>query len=324
MRSQDTPPRVDIRPPDITVHADGGRDAPFVHVLEGAAPGPVAMITAIVHGNEICGAMALDGLLRSGFKPRRGTLILAFMNVEAYRRFDPRDPGASRFVDRDMNRVWNHAILDGDDGDTELRRARQIRPYLNRADYLLDLHSMSGDSPAMALTGLTRKSLTLATGLGAPRVLVRDAGHVEGRRMRDYGAFQVDDDGPAALLVECGPHWREETVATARDVTARFLAYMGMSDAPPPVTTSPGSTPPSSTPPRVLTVTDAVTVRTPSFSFENDYQGLEEIPKAGTVIAQDGPSTVETPYDDCILIMPTHNCRPGQTAVRYAREIPIA
>lgn len=314
MRSQDTPPRVDIRPVDIALHADGGEDAPFVHVLEGSAPGPVAMITAVVHGNEICGAIALDDLLRSGFKPRRGTLILAFINVEAYRRFDPRDPGASRFVDRDMNRVWEDTVLTGASEDREPKRARQILPYLDRADYLLDLHSMSGDSPAMALTGLTRKSVDLATRLGAPNILVRDAGHAEGRRMRDYGPFQVDDDGPTALLVECGQHWRAETVTTARDVTARFLAALALSEDPPP----------RSTVPTILTVSEAVTVHTSSFTFEHDYQGLERIPKAGTVIAQDGPSTVETPYDDCVLIMPTHNCRPGQTAVRYARELPIA
>jgi predicted deacylase len=311
MHSRDTPPRVDIRAPDIADHAVSAEDAPFVHVLRGTAPGPTAMITAIVHGNEICGAIALDALLRRAFRPRRGTLILAFMNVAAFERFDPGNPGASRFVDRDLNRVWDAATLVGADADQEVTRARAIRPYLDRADYLLDLHSMSGDSAAMALTGLTRKSVAMATALGAPSVLVRDAGHAEGKRMRDYGPFEIDDDGPAALLVECGQHWRRETAETALDVTARFLAWLGMSDDPPPVPAEP----------TVLTVTEAVTVHTGSFTFEQDYQGLERIAKAGTVIAQDGPSTVVTPYDDCVLIMPTHNCRPGQTAVRYAREI---
>ena len=69
-------------------------------------------------------------------------------------------------------------------------------------------------------------------------------------------------------------------------------------------------------------VTDAVTIETETFRFTSAFSGLETIAQAGTVIAYDGARPVVTPYDDCVLIMPTKRLKPGQTAVRLGRYIP--
>jgi RND family efflux transporter MFP subunit len=37
--------------------------------------------------------------------------VLAFANVQAFERFDPDQPFASRYVDEDLNRVWDDAVL---------------------------------------------------------------------------------------------------------------------------------------------------------------------------------------------------------------------
>ncbi len=60
----------------------------------------------MIHGNEICGAIALDFLLSSGYAPTKGKLTCAFVNHAAYSNWDPERPGTTRFVDEDMNRVW--------------------------------------------------------------------------------------------------------------------------------------------------------------------------------------------------------------------------
>lgn len=312
-----TEPSVEIDPPDIARHADGTDGVPYVHILDSGVPGPVAMISGVVHGNELCGAVVVNDLLNAGFHPQRGTLLLAFMNVDAYQRFDARDPGASRYVDEDFNRVWDAPCLDGPRQTAELRRARTVRPYLDRLDYLLDLHSTSSFSGPMILTGLTPRSMALGLALGAPPTLVRDAGHKAGRRMRDYGPFSDPDAYPTALLVECGQHWQAQTVTRARDVARRFIAWLDMGDVF-------SDTPRDDAPQTVYDVTEAVTVETEGFRFVEDFQGLEVIPRAGTVIAYDGVRPVATPYDACCLIMPTHGSRPGQTAVRLAREVQAA
>ena len=102
------------------------------------------LVTALVHGNEIAGALALDRLLRTVPPLLRGSLTLGFVNLEAFAKFDPAAPTASRFVDEDMNRLWDQAILDGPGQSAELNRARAIRPLIEAADILLDLHSCSG------------------------------------------------------------------------------------------------------------------------------------------------------------------------------------
>ena len=70
-----------------------------------------------------------------------------------------------------------------------------------------------------------------------------------------------------------------------------------------------------------IEVTEAVTIKTDDFTFIDEYKGLEVIPRAGTVIAHDGDEAVATPYDDCVLIMPSLRRVRGQTAVRLGRLV---
>ena len=72
---------------------------------------------------------------------------------------------------------------------------------------------------------------------------------------------------------------------------------------------------------RIIKVSGPYTIRYSDFSFKEPYLGLEEIPTAGTVIANDGEIEVKTPYDNCVLIMPSRRQRPGDTAVRFGKYI---
>ncbi|MBI3114310.1 MAG: succinylglutamate desuccinylase, partial [Rhodospirillales bacterium] len=62
---------------------------------------------------------------------------------------------------------------------------------------------------------------------------------------------------------------------------------------------------------RFIEVTGPVTIETDDFRFAADYRGLEVIPKAGTVIGHDGDRPVATPYDDCVLVMPSRRLLKG-------------
>ena len=73
--------------------------------------------------------------------------------------------------------------------------------------------------------------------------------------------------------------------------------------------------------PSPVEVTQAITVADGRFRFTEDYADLEVIPKAGTVIAYDGAQPIRTPYDGCVLIMPSRRLARGFTAVRLGRFI---
>lgn len=308
---------VELQAPDIEPHRAGNTGIPFFWSFEGREPGPHAMVTALVHGNELCGALVVDRLLRGGLRPARGRLTLGFCNVAAFLAFDPAYPTLSRFVDEDLNRLWDLATLDGPRSTVELARARAIRPLLDTVDLLLDLHSMQNPTEPLILAGDCQKGLDLGRRVGYPQTIVVDAGHAAGARMRDYACFGDPADARAALLIECGQHWARASETVAFEATLRFLLAAGVVDHPA-VGASLGATPRSQ---RIVQVTEPVTVRTDAFAFVQPYVGMEAIPLAGTVIAHDGGEPVVTPYDDCVLIMPSRRLAVGQTAVRLGRVV---
>ena len=312
-----TPP-VEVVFPDLGRWAPGSGSLPYVWRFASDRPGPHVVVQALTHGNEVCGAIALDWLLGQRFRPARGTFTAVFANVDAYQLFDPAEPFASRCVDEDFNRLWTDDVLDGPRTSTELARARALRQVYDAADYLLDLHSMTDPCPPLALAGRQRKGLELALALGVPAHIVVDAGHAAGKRLRDYAFFDDPDDPRNALLVECGQHWERAAPEVARQATLRFLRHFGMVEAefldeyldPQPLL-----------PQRAIEVTDVVTIETDGFAFATPASGLDVLPKGGTLLARDGDRDVFTPYDDCVLIMPTRRPRRGETAVRLGRFV---
>lgn len=306
---------VDLPTPDISAYAAGNAEIPYLWRFESGAPGPHAMISAIVHGNEPCGAIALDWLLSRDFRPKLGKLSLLFVNIDAYEAFDPADPNATRWMDEDLNRVWGADALESDRDSSELRRAREVRPALDAVDFLFDIHSMQHTAPPLMLAGRHAKGASLARMVGVPEIIVADAGHAAGKRMRDYGRFDDPASPAAALLIECGQHWAAETGRLAKLSAARFLAGLGMADE----DLLDGLGEPKG-PQSLFTVTEAVTIRTEGFRFAKAFTGGEIIAKAGTVLGHDGDRPVTTPYDDCMLVMPSKRLWPGQTAVRLARR----
>ncbi|HUC65470.1 MAG TPA: M14 family metallopeptidase [Stellaceae bacterium] len=307
--------RIELSPPDLSPYAAGNTGIPYVTTFDSGRAGPHVVVNALTHGNEICGAIVLDRLFRDGVRPVAGKLTLSFANVAAYLTFDPANPTASRFVDEDFNRLWDPSTLEGDRQSAELQRARALRPLVAAADLLLDIHSMQQATAPLMLAGLTDKCLQLARRVGVPEFVVRDAGHAAGPRMRDYGAFADERAPAAALLVECGQHWEQRAAVVALDTTRRFLAASGI--LPPAEAAAILAT--AAPPQRVITVTDAVTIASDQFAFAEAYRGLEIIRRAGTVIARDGGREIRTPYDECVLIMPSRRLLRGQTAVRLGR-----
>lgn len=302
-----------VLPVDLARYAAGNTGVPYFHRFASDRPGPRVTILALTHGNEWCGALALHHLFERGVRPARGTLTLGFANVAAAQTRASDGSGSRRYIDEDFNRLWTGPVLDGPRTSHELERARVIRPLIDDTDHLLDLHSMQTPSPPLALAGLADKGLALCRRLGWPSHIIRDAGHPEGARMRDYGAFARDGDSRSAVLVECGQHQDPTSVTVAIEVSYRFLDTFGLlrlADRP---------TIPEAPPATVITVTGLVSVQSPAFRFARDYRGLEVIEHAGTVVAWDGERAITTPHDDAVLIMPSPRIRVGQTALRFGR-----
>jgi predicted deacylase len=307
--------------PDISAWRAGNTGTPGVWHFDSGLPGRHVMVSALVHGNELCGAWALKGLLEAGVRPERGTLTLAFCNLDAFDRFDPQNHDASRFTDEDLNRQWLDARIDAADTN-ERRRAAALRPFVAQADWLLDIHSMHEPSAPLLLTGMQPRNLELARAMRSPEHIVVDAGHKDGVRMRDYGRFGLTDEtggDTRSLLVECGFHGDPASRAVAQDQCVRFIEQSGALSAAALAQQLPGWRQPDAPRQWALEVTGPVVATSSAFRFVAPYTGLEMFEKAGTVIGDNDGVPVTTPYDHCVLVMPSvRQARAGVTVVRFA------
>lgn len=309
--------------PELGPWRAGNTGTEGVWHFESGIAGRRVMLSALVHGNELCGAWALKALLEAGIRPERGSLTLAFCNLEAFDRFDVNDHDASRFVDQDMNRQWTlerMALAD----TRERRRAAALKPFVERAQWLLDLHSMHEPGLPLSLAGTHPRNLALARQLRAPAHVVVDAGHQDGVRMRDFGRFgETDSDQPdtRSLLIECGFHGDVASLDVARDQCARFLVQAGTVTESAARDWMPGWKRADAAQQWALHVTGPVVAKSERFFFTRHVEGLDLIPHAGTVIGNNDGEPVVTPYDDCVLVMPsTRQARAGVTVVRFARR----
>jgi predicted deacylase len=301
---------VHITAPDISPWLAGNTGIPGFTTWDSGAPGPHAVLISLTHGNEIAGAIVLDQMLRNGVRPAKGKLTFGFANLAAFARFDPARPIASRFVEEDLNRVWDDIQLFGIRRSLELDRAREIRPLIDTADIVLDLHSMLWPSDPLLLCGPAAQGRNLALALGTPAMVVADRGHAGGKRLIDYGRFTEASCEAACILVEAGQHWEPDTITQMHATVRALLQHTGQLPPDPPTARAT---------PKFAEVSHVITAKTNRFVFERNFRGGERIPHANTLIAHDGDTEIFTPYDDCLLIMPSHKPSHGHTAIRLAK-----
>lgn len=303
----DTAP-LEVLPRDLSAYREGNVGVPYVHRFESGRPGPHVLINAITHGNEICGMVAATHLLDTGVRPKIGTLTVSFAHVEAYEAFDIEQPYENRQLVHNLNRIWSADMLDGPEDSPELRRARELRPVLEAADYVLDIHSTRAPvQPFWVYTEMDRNT-ALASAVGAPEVhLVMPPGIFPGTGVMGYGRHgDPASDSGGSLVVECGQHFAQSAAKLATDVTLRFLAHLGLIDTP-----ADASPPPA---PRRYRLLEVHMVKSPDFTFTRPVIGFETYAK-DELIAMNGTEEIRSPCDDCTIFMPTRMPIVGREAV---------
>ena len=311
---------------DIALYRAGNTGCEGVWQFDSGLDGPTVLITSLIHGNEICGAVAIKELialfLSKSLALARGRLVLAFCNLKAFDQFDPHNLHASRFVDEDMNRVWSKERLDLNHSHSyETARANQLLPWVTRADVLLDLHSMHDAGDPLLLTGLALNDIAFARSLEVVAApvghIVADSGHSDGIRLRDFQAQTT------ALLVECGFHLDQSSVDVARQTIYQVLIATKLCVSGPVIRDWPTCTRAAVHDQfKQVRVTSAIVATSMQMQFASDWHNMQTIKKAGTLIAVDGATEHRTAYDDCTLIMPSlKQLKPGVTVARLAQPL---
>ena len=303
----DTAP-LEVLPRDLSAYRQGNTGIDYVHRFESGKPGPHVLVNALTHGNEICGMVAATHLLDTGVRPKIGTLTVSFANMEAYNAFDIDNPYENRQLVHNLNRIWSPEWLDGSEQSPELRRARELRPVLDAADYVLDIHSTRAPVQPFWVYPEMDRNTALAAAVGAPAVqLVMPAGRFPGTGVLNYGRHgDPASDSGGALVVECGQHFAQSAALLATDVTLRVLAHLGLIDAP--ANSAPAA------PAQPFRLLEVHMVKSEDFTFTRPLLGFEVFNK-GELIAINAGEEIRSPCDNCTIFMPTRMPIVGREAV---------
>ena len=312
---------VELVNPDISPYKKTNTGIDYVITLDSGLSGPHVFISSIVHGNEPCGALAIDWFLKNDYRPLNGKLTLGFMNIEAYLAFDPLNPNRTRWVEEDFNRLWAEGVLEDPKRKrtSEFLRANEVKNIVSQVDYLLDIHSMQKPCVPLMMAGMLNKGIDFARDVGMQMPIISDSGHNEGMRMRDYFGFSNKESQKNALLVECGQHWAKSSEIVAIETMIRFLRTTSIMDE--------NFADDFIYKNKVLNfqndvykVGKIITIKSENFKFDQDWQGFETL-KKGVLIGKDDNEEVYAPFEETILIMPSKRLFPGKTAVRLAYKL---
>ena len=306
-------PALEVLPRDLSAYRQGNVGVDYVHRFESGVPGPHVLINALTHGNEFCGMVAACHLLDTGVRPACGTLTVSFANVAAYESFDPQRPFDSRQITHNFNRIWSPEWLDGDEDSVELRRARAMRPVVAAADHILDIHSTSQDVVPFWVYPDFARNARVASALPAPDVhLVMPQGLGSGMPVIQHGRHgQAGSNAGAALVAECGQHFRQSSADLAINVTLDFLGHFGLVERP---------VRPASQAPRRFELIKTHVVGCADFRFTRPLVGFETFAQ-GELIATDGDQAIHAPCDDCTVFMPTREPIVGREGVYLTRPL---
>lgn len=261
-----------------------------VEVVAGQKPGPSVVVMGAVHGNERVGAEVIVAL-KAQIHPAElhGTLTLILGNPAAYAI-------NQRFVDQDLNRLFGaefQTLAQKDPGtlSIEEKRALEMAPFLEKADYLLDIHSTIKPSVPFVYCESTPQHLELARLFQIQYIVSPDpAGHVVD--LDSSADNHVDRHGGVGLTYEAGWHKEANAAADVIGKTYYFLQAVG--------SLSGTQSHPSSTAIHVE-IYETLIPSDQNFKFEKDFSNFDR-------------------YDDhSLIIFPKVDIVPGKPAGYLAR-----
>lgn len=280
---------------------------PFKSVsYSGRAPGVKLLVTAAVHGNEVCGTHALrrliDDIDRGDVVIARGQLTLVpVTNPLAFQK-------GQRNGDRNLNRALGPAPVPREFED---HVANWLCPIMAAHEVLLDLHSFNANGQPFAMLGPVNNQGAVepyrhaqeeeawVQVLGVNRVVdgwLSTYARGVARRREEAGTLAGTLDlnpnygvgtteymrslGGRALTLECGQHRDPQAPEVAYAAVRRTLAHFGLVDEDRPERAAQIET---------LTLQEVVDKRHPDDRFAREWQSFDAL-EAGDLIGvrQDG------------------------------------
>lgn len=316
--------------PHVTAGTTGTLRA---HQFAGLRPGPRLIILGGVHGNEVCGTLAIRRLLaeidRGDLSITRGLLTLVPVA----------NPLAHARRERQGERNLNRRLLPTDaPRDYEDHLANVLCPLLAAHEVLLDLHSFHTAGEPFAMIGppdnpgpleafsQADAETRLAVHLGPTRLvegwLDTYARGVARRRARPgpaglecdpaYGVGTTEymrTRGGYGITLECGQHDDPAAPEVAYRAIRQTLALLGLCDGPvaPPAPAF-----------QLLTLVDVTDLEHPGDRLARDWASFDPVAEGELIGTRHDGTPVRAPADGHV-VFPNPRAEPGQEWFYFAR-----
>ena len=284
------------------------------HRFSGVHSGPRLIILGAVHGNEVCGSVAIEQILSAlnanDLVIRKGQLTLVPVT----------NPLAWHQRTREGQRNLNRKLQPTDHpAEFEDHIANWLCPLLANHDVLLDLHSFHTPGEPFVMLGPddndgelepfahSQKEHAFARHLGIQRFvdgwLDTYARGVERRKATDaggdpgYGIGTTEymrTQGGYGVTVECGQHDDPAAIAVARHCILNTLAFFGMIDEPMPREVRR---------PQHIRMVDVVDLSNEDDTFSRDWHSFDAVSR-GEVIGHRADGTPVLAERDGFILFP--------------------
>lgn len=266
-----------------------------VITIVGEKPGKTVTVMAGVHGDEVCGVIALKKLVPE-LKIKAGKVHFVIGNPRAVAK-------KVRQTEMNLNRAFRpEAYMSvAEIYSYEHRRALELMPLLNESEALLDVHSSTTKkSPVFIIC--EPHSYDVASRLPAG-IIVHGFDSIEPGGTDNY----MNSVGGKGICIECGFHEDPKAPKRAEEAIISFLTQMGCIDGP---------EPPIQRQRKIYAYYIRFTKR--DFKPARPFKDFGAV-KKGELVGHDGEEELTVPRDSLILF-----CRPRDGALKeafvFARE----
>ncbi|HEX2010111.1 MAG TPA: succinylglutamate desuccinylase/aspartoacylase family protein [Roseateles sp.] len=310
-----------------------------IHQFAGLQAGPRLLVSAAVHGNEVCGVAAIrrvvDELDGGRLRLLCGTLsLIPIVNPLAHQL-------GRREGERNLNRNLRPPVVPQDFED---RVARQLCRWLADHEVLLDLHSFQGQGKPFAMLGPRNNrgelepfahelaEAQLAACVGTERIVEgwlstyalrlqrRAAKAGDGSRRATlqqdphYGVGTTEymrSQGGYGITLECGQHEDPDAPEFAYKAILRTLVLLGMVE-PSVVEPRPAAKP------ELLQLYEVIDREHEGDSFVRPWASFDPVTKGQPIGTRHDGTPVLAP-DDGRIVFPAVNAQPGSEWFYLAR-----
>ena len=281
-----------------------------IHEIIGTQSGPNVVIIGAMHGNERIGVDVIN-MLKNECTPEtiHGTLTLILGNPRAYEK-------NIRFIDEDLNRLFGENSKSTENQETyEQQRAFELKPFLENANYLLDIHATIKPSIPFVFCENDEAHIELAS-LCNPEFIVSIGENFRLPELISSTDNFVDSHGGIGITYESG--WHKDPLAANEilKIAKKFLKKIkcGFAEESAEALYTNNGIRQS----RQLEINEKITAKTDTFEFIDGIKTFFHI-KNGGIIATDGGKNVTIEHDQ-FIIFPKENIAKDMTACYIATD----